>query len=176
MLDIDNEGIDMLNELNIDIQRKSMDHRKNYFGNLLLEFCKYNNIFICNGRMCNDKGVGKFTSKDASVVDYVIGSISFLKLVQNFSVLDSSKLFSDIHTPLFLKVTCAEKPNDVTQKDETPGTEKIKQWDNEKLKSFVENIDQVQVNDILSQLTDMGENTINNATVVTVDAVVEKNM
>jgi hypothetical protein len=58
-----------------------MDHRKNYFGNLLLEFCKYNNMFICNGRMCNDKGVGKFTSKDASVVDYVIGSISF-----NFSL------------------------------------------------------------------------------------------
>jgi hypothetical protein len=91
-----------------------MDHRKNYFGNLLLEFCKYNNMFICNSRMCNDKGVGKFTSKDASVVDYVIGSISFLKLVQKFSVLDSSKLFSDIHTPLSLKVTCAEKPNDVT--------------------------------------------------------------
>jgi hypothetical protein len=80
----------MLNELNIDIERKSMDHRKNYFGNLLLEFCKYNNMFICNGRMCNDKGGGQFTSKD---VDYVIGSISFLKLVQNFSVLDSSKLF-----------------------------------------------------------------------------------
>jgi hypothetical protein len=52
----------------------------------------------------------------------------------------SRKLFSDIHTPLSLKVTCAEKPNDVTQKDETPGTEKIKQWDNEKLKIFVENI------------------------------------
>jgi hypothetical protein len=118
--------------------------------------------------MFNDKGVSKFTSKDANVVDYVIGSISFLKLVQHFSVLDSSKLFSDIHTPLSLKVTCAEKPNDVTQKDETQGTEKIKQWDNEKLNSFVENIDQVQVNDILSQLTDMGENTINN--------VVEKNM
>ena len=31
-----------------------------------------------------------------------------------------------------------------------------------------ENINQVQINDILSQLTDMGENTINN--------VVEKNM
>jgi hypothetical protein len=45
-------------------------------------------MFICNGRMCNDKGVGQFTSKDASVADYVIGSISFLKLVQNFSVLD----------------------------------------------------------------------------------------
>ena len=88
--------------------------------NLLLEFCKYNNMFICNGRMCNDKGVGKFTSKDASVVDYVIGSISFLKLVRHFSVLDASKLFSDIHTPLSLKVTCAKKPNEVTQKDETP--------------------------------------------------------
>jgi hypothetical protein len=43
--------------------------------------------------MCNDKGVGKFTSKDASVVDYVIGSISFLTLVQHFSVLDSSNYF-----------------------------------------------------------------------------------
>jgi hypothetical protein len=39
-------------------------------------------MFICNGRMCNDKGVGKFTSKDASVVDYVIDSISFLKLLK----------------------------------------------------------------------------------------------
>jgi hypothetical protein len=63
-----------------------MDHRKNNFGNLLLEFCKYNNMFICNGRMCNDKGVSKFTSKDASVVDYVIGSISFLKKNQMTSL------------------------------------------------------------------------------------------
>jgi hypothetical protein len=55
--------------------------------NLLLEFCKYNNMFICNGRMCNDKGVGKFTSKDASLVDYVIGSIRLLTLVRHFSVL-----------------------------------------------------------------------------------------
>jgi hypothetical protein len=72
MLDIDNEGIDMLNELNIDIQRKSMDHRKNYFGNLLLEFCKYNNMFICNGRMCNDKGVGKGASIKISKKAYII--------------------------------------------------------------------------------------------------------
>jgi hypothetical protein len=42
--------------------------------------------------------------------------------MDDFSVLDSSKLFSYIHTPSSLKVTCAEKPNDVTQKDETPGT------------------------------------------------------
>lgn len=101
-------------------------------------------------------------------------SISFLKLIQDFSVLDSSKLFSDIQTPLSLKVTCEETPNDVNQKDEIPGAEMIKQWDNEKLNSFVENIDLVQVNDILSQLTDMSENNINNATVMTVDAVVEK--
>ena len=35
MLDIDNEGIDKPNELNIDIQRKSMNHRKNKFGNYI---------------------------------------------------------------------------------------------------------------------------------------------
>jgi hypothetical protein len=48
-------------------------HPKNYFGNLLLEFCKYNNMFICNGRMFNDKGVGKFTSK----------YLTFLKIHRN---------------------------------------------------------------------------------------------
>ena len=49
-----------------------MDKRKNNFGNVLLEFCKCNNMFICNGRVDQDKGHGKLTSKNASVVDYVI--------------------------------------------------------------------------------------------------------
>ena len=36
-----------------------MNKKKNYFGNFLLEFCKCNDMFILNGRIGKDKGVGK---------------------------------------------------------------------------------------------------------------------
>ena len=100
MLDITNSHF-LIRDLNIDMNRKSMDKRKNNFVNVLLVFCKCNNMFICNGRVDQDKGHGQLTSKNASVVDYVICcSTDFLKFVQDFSVLDFSTLFSDIHTPL----------------------------------------------------------------------------
>jgi hypothetical protein len=51
-----------------------MDNRKNNFGNRLLELCRCNNIFICNGRIGDDKGIGKFTSKNVSVVELVLKS------------------------------------------------------------------------------------------------------
>ncbi|CAG2185947.1 unnamed protein product [Mytilus edulis] len=153
---------ELVYELNINRLRKSMDHKKNNFGNLLLEFCKNNNMFILNGRMCEDKGLGSFTCKNTSVVDYNIASPNFLKLVQNFSVLNSSVLFSDIHNPLSLKITCYEKQNDVSHDDEMP-EEKIKRWENEQLDTFISNIDRLKVNEILAQLTEMVENTSENS-------------
>ena len=88
-----------------------MDKRKNNFGNQLLEFCKCNNMFICNGRVGDDSDCGKFTSKNSSVVDYVICSSDLLKHVQNFSVLDFSKLYSDVHNPLSLIFNCSVENN-----------------------------------------------------------------
>ncbi|CAG2231728.1 ACAP [Mytilus edulis] len=119
-------------------------------------------MFILNGRMCEDKGLGSFTCKNTSVVDYNIASPNFLKLVQNFSVLNSSVLFSDIHNPLSLKITCYEKQNDVSHDDEMP-EEKIKRWENEQLDTFISNIDRLKVNEILAQLTEMVENTSENS-------------
>ena len=43
-------------------------------GLLLLDFCKQTSLRIMNGRVGNDKGLGKFTfvgSRGSSVVDYV---------------------------------------------------------------------------------------------------------
>jgi hypothetical protein len=96
----------MLEELNVEIVRKSMDNRKNNFGNRLLELCRCNNIFICNGRIGGAKGISKFTSKNASVVDYAICSPLLFKIIDNFSVLETSKLFSDIHNPLSMAFNC----------------------------------------------------------------------
>ena len=43
-LNVDNDGVQMLEKLHVEILRKSMDNRKNNFGNRLLELCRCNNI------------------------------------------------------------------------------------------------------------------------------------
>jgi hypothetical protein len=40
-----------------------MDKSKNKFGNLLLNFCKGNSMFIVNGRVGNNKNIGRFTCR-----------------------------------------------------------------------------------------------------------------
>jgi hypothetical protein len=53
-------------------------------------------MFIVNGRVGNDKTTGRFTWRNASVVDYCITSPELLKLFFDFDILESSKLFSDV--------------------------------------------------------------------------------
>ena len=55
-----NTQMDIFTNLNISLNRKRRDVRKNNFGNQLLEVCKYNDHFICNGRLGDDKD-GEFT-------------------------------------------------------------------------------------------------------------------
>ncbi|CAG2208866.1 unnamed protein product [Mytilus edulis] len=122
MLDIENTCINTLHNLCLPIQRKSMDVKKNNFGNYLLDFCKYNNMLIVNGRIGDNSG--HFTCKNASVVDYNICSPCFLKLIENFSVLETNTLFSDIHNPLSLTVKAEVVENKVVVDE--PSHEKIK--------------------------------------------------
>jgi hypothetical protein len=55
-----------------------MDKYKNKFGNLLLNFCKGNSMFIVNGRAGNDRNIDRFAYRIASVVDYCITSPEIL--------------------------------------------------------------------------------------------------
>ena len=100
MLDLNYNVISLLQELNIDIERRSKDCNRNNFGNILIEFCRNNNMIICNGRVGKDKGVGEFTCKNSSVVDYCIVSPNLLKIMNSISLLEPSKLFSDVHSLL----------------------------------------------------------------------------
>ena len=101
-----NDQLDVFTNFNIPLKRKSRDERKNNFGNQLLDMCKYNDLFICNGRMGDDKNTGEFTCKNVSVVDYVIGSSKFLTIVETFSVLEFSKLLSDAHRIVLCHCHC----------------------------------------------------------------------
>ena len=51
-------------------------------------------MFIVNGRVGNNKNIGRFTCRNASIVDYCITSPELLKLFFDFDILESSKLFS----------------------------------------------------------------------------------
>jgi hypothetical protein len=68
----------VLNDLKMPLNRISMDKFKNKFGNILLNFCKGNSMFIVNGRVGNDRNIDRFACRNASVVDYCITSPEIL--------------------------------------------------------------------------------------------------
>jgi hypothetical protein len=90
----------MLEELGIPLRRANEDKVINQYVRKLLDVCKYNDVFILNGRIGEDKDIGKFTCKNVGVVDYIIASPEYLKHITNFQVLKFSKLHSDVHCPI----------------------------------------------------------------------------
>ena len=90
----------MLEELGIPLRRTNEDKVINQYVRILLNLCKYNNVFILNGRICEDKDIGKFPCKNVGVIDYTIASPEYLKHITNFRVLEFSKLLSDVHCPI----------------------------------------------------------------------------
>ena len=87
-----------------------MDDGKNRSGNIFLELCRGNNVFIMNGRI-GDYYLesGKLTGKNSSVVDYYICSPCFFEYFCNFKVVDFPRLYSDDHSPLVATLQFNEK-------------------------------------------------------------------
>lgn len=79
---------------NIPLERVSEDKGKcNSHGSKLLSMCKNNNVFICNGRAGDDKGVGRVTSNQTSLIDYLILSPDLFPFVPKFGSLTLTHLF-----------------------------------------------------------------------------------
>jgi hypothetical protein len=56
--------------------------------------CKYNNIYIANGRVGNDKNIGKVTSKESnSTVDYFIIASELFPFITNLVLLILTRYF-----------------------------------------------------------------------------------
>ena len=91
-----------LEQIGVNPKRNSMDKNKNNFGNLFLQFCRQNSLFIFNGRINGDLD-GKFRCRNSSVVDYFIGSTDLKNYVLSFNVGEFSSLFSDVHCHLSTK-------------------------------------------------------------------------
>ena len=72
------------------LDRVSEDNaRPNYCGKQLLSFCKTSNLFIMNGRVGHDRGVGGFTRIDTtgkSVVDYLLTTPPTFAMIRDFCI------------------------------------------------------------------------------------------
>ena len=134
----------------------------------MINFCKYNDLFICNGRVGDDQKLGEFTFKNVSVIagslifilsslviDYVICSSHFIRNIDNFTVIEFSQLFSDAHRPLSLCVRCDlnEHENDMDVNIADASNEpKIKKWENDKVHNFVNSLDTGKIDEIMNEL------------------------
>ena len=97
---------EILESLNIPLERSSRDTKTNNSGYWLTDVCKNNNLFIVNGRVGKYKGVGRKTFRDTSTIDYTPCTADCFTFLTQFEVIDLDPIFSDGHALLswFLNV------------------------------------------------------------------------
>ena len=98
---------------NIPLQRNSADLTVNFYGQQLLDLCRYNNLFILNGRLGTDKRSPKTTCKDRSTVDYFISSVHIFPFLQTLEVSDFNHLFSDAHCAISISIDTNDNHNNL---------------------------------------------------------------
>lgn len=87
-------------DIPVDRANQDMTPDRNSYGRKLVDICKNNQVFIFNGRLGEDSGVGRHTTTYHTTIDYFLGSPSLMQLVENFKVLDFDPLLSDVHCGL----------------------------------------------------------------------------
>ena len=104
----------------------------------MLNCCKKLNMYIANSRIGVDKGVGKTTCKNTSVVDYLLLSSKLFTLVKEFEIQQFDPLLSDVHSAIHITLksqSTSHKNNSVTS-DQTPKT----RWHDNKRNQFVNTV------------------------------------
>ena len=107
-------------------------------------------MFISNGRIRDDCGVGKTITTYNTTIDYVIGSLLLMQFVEAFKIVDYDSLFSDVHCGLhalirFSKIGTASTVN-TTRDVERLTFVKPGIWKKERRYNFVRCIDRDRVN------------------------------
>ncbi|CAG2232095.1 unnamed protein product [Mytilus edulis] len=158
----------ILDDMNISRCRKNPDTIVNKYGRKLIEFCKNNNMFILNGRFGKDS-IGRMTCKNKSVVDYIICTCNVLENILDFEVQEFCRLFSDVHSPLSLTLSCKNKKHsDLATNNFTP---KIGKWKCEKTLDFRDNLDGEMIEKLFFKIQSL-HNAKENAQKPEVDEVV----
>ena len=126
--------------------RHSMDAVVNNYGNNLIELCICQELLIVNGRVRNDKGKGKLTCKNTSLVDYVIASPCIFPNLTYFDIEDFDHLLSDVHCAIYtiLKIEQLEEVEiEEQENNRTTFTKPI--WKNELKQQYLQNISDLDI-------------------------------
>jgi hypothetical protein len=108
-------------------------------------------LYIANTRVGLDRGIGKRTCKNRSVIDYLISSSNLFPFIQEFDINDFNPILSDIHNSVHISLkTCLQKQS----------TKSVK-WNDNKRDDFV-NMVHNQHNELTSILDDLENIHLNN--------------
>lgn len=160
------DKINVLEQLNIPTERVSKDTKTNNTGNWLIETCKNNNLFIINGRVGKDRGVGAPTFRDKSVIDYTLSTADCFPWLSTFEVKEVDAIFSDGHCLLSwsLQSNPQNTHNDQCLNTTVPPTRY--RWSEDAKQQFIEQIDLAKVLNI-KQKIDSSDPSCNNITLFT---------
>ena len=161
-LNSDREAVNQLNCVKllqshrIRLSRSNTDSRSpNIYGDLLIELCKTNNLLICNGRLNSDVQ-GKATTRDKSLIDYLLACPSILVKVENFFVHDFDAIFSDKHCRVSWTIKGPNLKhkhiNDVKSKIITIKKCHRNMWDRENAVDFSNQLNIDEVNNIKEKI------------------------
>ena len=139
--------INYFDNYDVSLKRNNADTTDNFYGQQLLNFCKYNNIFIINGRFCSDKFSPKTTCKDKSTIDYFLSTVLNFPYFNSFEVLEFDSLYSDAHCGVKLSINALSSDINHAKhcKDNSP-TPRL--WEESKAHRFEENISETELNTI----------------------------
>ena len=157
------ENLSILNyfdECNIPLQRNSADKNLNFYGPQLLELCKYNNIFILNGRLRTDKTLPKTTCKNRSTIDYFISAVYNFPLIHSFDVFEFESLYSDAHCAVMLSINILPNSIKIGPQQVYDPNPKPRLWDDRKGALFVENLNENELQNIKASLATLTPQTV----------------
>ena len=124
------------------MHRYSQDEgHTNNNGLLLLDFCKQTGVRILNGRVGNDKGIGRYTfvgNRGSSVVDYVLASQELFTCIRHFEVQDPN-IFSD-HCIINFSIEFGNRAKENNQPDICDYVSGKYTWKNDFKNDFVERL------------------------------------
>ncbi|CAC5420070.1 unnamed protein product [Mytilus coruscus] len=128
----------------------------------MLHFSKNNSIFIANGRICDDAGIGKVTCSEISIVDYLIVSPELFPFITEFQVVDFDPLISDGHCRLHVKFS-TWATNDLHNNNPVEGDSKPVRWISDKKNQFVDKVENsllLDVDELTNRIDEFDVNSI----------------
>ena len=108
-----------------------------------------------NGGVGYDSNIGELTCRNASTVDYLICTSNFIKCIDDLTIADFSKCFSDDHTPLSFTFESNAYENSDSPINALDNTEHIvnkNKWEDEKLHELRGNFNRQAIPDLCNIL------------------------